>query len=223
MGLLDQATITLDDDRWKWNPGADDGFSVKSTYMFLDHLLLGGTTRSSLETFVFNFIWKSGVPSKVSALSWQVLLDRLPTRHNLWSRGIITVVEDRCPLCNDEGETAIHLFLHCRFVAGIWYAVLRWLGVFSVIPPTLSMSYALLVGCGSNKKRRKGFSVVWLAYIWAIWKARNDRVFNNVVFDASVVMDHLRRLSWNWFMNSTANTPCLLYEWEWEPGDCMMR
>jgi hypothetical protein len=223
MGLLDQATITLDDDRWKWNPGADDAFSVKSTYMFLDHLLLGGTTRSSLETFVFNFIWKSGVPSKVSALSWQVLLDRLPTRHNLWSRGIITVVEDRCPLCNDEGETAIHLFLHCRFVAGIWYAVLRWLGVFSVIPPTLSMSYALLVGCGSNKKRRKGFSVVWLAYIWAIWKARNDRVFNNVVFDASVVMDHLRRLSWNWFMNSTANTPCLLYEWEWEPGDCMMR
>jgi hypothetical protein len=48
-------------------------------------------------------------------------------------------------------------------------------------------------------------------------------VFNNVVFDASVVMDHIQRLSWNWFMNSTAKNTCLLYEWEWEPGDCMMR
>jgi hypothetical protein len=151
------------------------------------------------------------------------LSNRLPTWDNLRSRGIITAVDARCPLCNDEGETATHLFLHCRFVAGIWYAILMWLGVFSVLPPTLSMSYALLVGYGSNKKRRKGFSVVWLAYIWAVWKARNDRVFNNVVFDASVVMDHIQRLSWNWFMNSTAKNTCLLYEWEWEPGDCMMR
>jgi hypothetical protein len=70
------------------------------------------------------------------------LSNRLPTRDNLRSRGIITAVDARCPLCNDEGETATHLFLHCRFVAGIWYAILRWLGVFSVLPPTLSMSYA---------------------------------------------------------------------------------
>ncbi|WJX67429.1 hypothetical protein P8452_51895 [Trifolium repens] len=177
---------------------------------------------SSLESFVFKFIWKSGVPSKVSALSWQVLLDRVPTRDNLRSRGIITAVDARCPLCNDDVETATHLFLQCRYATGIWFAILRWLGVFSVLPPSLAMSYALLVGYGTNKKRRKGFSVVWLAYVWAVWKARNDRVFNNIAFDASVVMDNIKRLSWNWFMHSTAKRPCLLYEWEWEPGDCMI-
>jgi hypothetical protein len=222
MVVLHQVNITLDEDRWVWNPGVEDGFSVKYTYIFLDHLVGGGVTRSSLESFVFKFIWKSGVPSKVSALSWQLLLDRIPTRNNLLSRGIIMVDESRCPLCNEEIETVNHLFLRCRFVTGIWYAILRWLGVLSALPPMILMSYAILVGCGSNKKRRKGFSVVWLAYIWAVWKARNERIFNNGVFDASVVMDDVQRLSWQWFMNNTAKSPSLLYEWEWDPGECMM-
>jgi hypothetical protein len=222
MEVIEHANITLDEDRWVWNPGAEDGFSVKSTYVFLDHLAVGGATRSSLESFAFKFIWKSGVPSKVTALSWKLLLDRIPTRDNLHSRGIITVEDSRCPLCNIEIETAGHLFLRCRYVTGIWYAILRWLGVVSVLPPTILLSYAMLVGCGSNKKRRKGFSVVWLAYIWVVWKARNDRIFNNVVFDASVVMDQVQRVSWQWFMNNTSKSPSLLYEWEWDPGECMM-
>jgi hypothetical protein len=222
LDVLNHVNITLDEDRWVWNPGGEDGFSVKSTYVFLDHLEAGGVITTSLETFVLKFIWKSGVPSKVSAMSWQLLLGRLPTRDNLRCRGIITAEDSRCPLCNEEIETASHLFLRCRYVTGIWYAILRWLGVLSVLPPTILTSYAMLVGCGSNKKRRKGFSVVWLAYIWAVWKARNDRIFNNVVFDASVVMNNAQRLSWHWFMNNTAKSPSLLYEWEWDPGECMM-
>jgi hypothetical protein len=85
------------------------------------------------------------------------------------------------------------------------------------------MSYAVIVGNGSNKKRRKGLSVVWLAFVWAVWKARNDRVFNNVMVDVPTVVDHVQRLSWIWFMNNTAKVPFLLYEWIWNPGDCMLR
>jgi hypothetical protein len=65
--------------------------------------------------------------------------------------------------------------------------------------------------------------VIWLAFVWAVWKARNDRVFNNVVVDAPVIFDLVQRLSWNWFVNNTAKAPFLLYEWVWNPGDCMMR
>ncbi|MCI92963.1 hypothetical protein A2U01_0114261, partial [Trifolium medium] len=49
-----------------------------------------------------------------------------------------------------------------------------------VIPPDIRMSYGLLVGCGGNKKIRKGYSIVWLAFMWVIWRFRNDRVFNNI-------------------------------------------
>lgn len=48
-----------------------------------------------------------------------------------------------------------------------------------VLPLDPMMSYAILVGTGGNKKIRKGISIVWLAYVWVLWRVRNDRVFNN--------------------------------------------
>jgi hypothetical protein len=42
--------------------------------------------------------------------------------------------------------------LHCRFAAGVWYALTRWLGVVSVLPPDVCSSYVIFVGYGSNKK-----------------------------------------------------------------------
>jgi hypothetical protein len=56
-----------------------------------------------------------------------------------------------------------------------------------------------------------------MAFVWAVWKARNDRVFNNVVVDVPVVFDLIQRLSWKWFVNNTAKVPFLLYEWVWNP------
>ncbi|KAK2406893.1 beta-amyrin 11-oxidase [Trifolium repens] len=37
MGVLALVTITTLEDRWSWNPGGEEGFTVKSTYVFLDH------------------------------------------------------------------------------------------------------------------------------------------------------------------------------------------
>jgi hypothetical protein len=100
---------------------------------------------------------------------------------------------------------------------------MRWLGVVLVLPSSISMSYAMFVGNGSNKQRRKDFSIIWLSFIWGLWKVRNDRVFNNITVDVSFVVDLVQRLSWQWFSNNTAKGPCLLYEWTWNPGDCMLR
>jgi hypothetical protein len=69
MGVLASFNISSGDDSWVWNPGLGDGFSVKFTYVFLDHLLHTHDPLSSLHSFAFKFIWKSGVPSKVSAFS----------------------------------------------------------------------------------------------------------------------------------------------------------
>jgi hypothetical protein len=72
------------------------------------------------------------------------------------------------------------------------------------------MLYTVIVVNGSNKKRRKGLSVVWHAFVWAVWKARKDRIFNNVVVDVPTVVDHVQRLSWIWFMNNIAKGSFLL-------------
>jgi hypothetical protein len=223
MDVLASVRLSEVEDRWSWKPGSEDVFSVKSAYGFLDYSLNPRLPMSTLEKFVFKFIWKSGVPSKVSALSWQVLLNRVPTRENLRHRGVIGGDDSRCPFCNKAVESTCHLFLHCDFTASIWYAIMRWFGVVAVIPPTVPMSFAVMVGCGSNKKRRKGLAILWLAFIWVVWKVRNDRVFNNALVEGDVVLDLIQRLSWQWFVNNSANGPCMLYEWVWNPGDSMLR
>jgi hypothetical protein len=119
MVVLNLASITTTEDKSLWNPGGEEGFSVKSTYVFLDHILNPYQQLPSLLLFAFKFIWKCGVPSKVSAFAWQLLLDRLPTRDNLRRRGVVNVEGSRCPYCLAEVESATHLFLHCRLAAGI--------------------------------------------------------------------------------------------------------
>jgi hypothetical protein len=152
-----------------------------------------------------------------------LLLDRIPTKENLCRRGILHIDEALCTVCDSSIESSRHLILHCNFAAKIWYAVCNWLGVVTVLPPDVAMSYGLLVGSGRNKRIRKGFSIVWLALAWVLWKNRNDCIFNNVVGSVDDVVGQIQRLSWQWYLNKLAKNSCLLYEWIWSPEDCMIR
>jgi hypothetical protein len=121
MVSLSHKTITVEDDSWRWIPGTEEEFSVKSMYVFLENNLLNHAPRSRMELFAFKYIWKCGVPSKLSAFVWQLFLDKIPTRDNLRYRGV-TLADGNCPFCATVPETSRHLFLHCRVASGVWYA-----------------------------------------------------------------------------------------------------
>jgi hypothetical protein len=36
-------------------------------------------------------------------------------------------------------------------------------------------------------------------------------------------VETIKRLSWQWFIGRMAITPCLFYEWRWNPGVCFNR
>jgi hypothetical protein len=59
--------------------------------------------------------------------------------------------------------------------------------------------------------------------LWAIWRSRNERVFNNKEAVIGDIIDRVKFQSWNWFIGRVAKFPCLLYEWNWSPIDCFMR
>jgi hypothetical protein len=172
---------------------------------------------------VFGKIWKSAAPSKVCAFSWQLLLQRIPTRDNLRIRGVNVEANMGCPLCGNHEETEIHLFLHCNVAATVWYRICRWLSQVVVIPPNLMNSFAVLIGCGVGKKGRKGIMVIWHAFMWCIWRTRNDVIFNNGTVDVNQMVDDIKRISWQWFIGRLASAPCLLYEWCWIPKNCFSR
>jgi hypothetical protein len=115
-----------EDDKWLWLGDDLLGFTVNSAYLLLVAEYRPRPLRDPVEDFVFKHLWKCGPPTKVCAFSWQLILDRIQTKDNLLKRRIIQVQHGNCSLCGETSETGRHLFLHCRFVAKVWYDIIRW-------------------------------------------------------------------------------------------------
>lgn len=61
-----------------------------------------------------------GSPLKVNVFSWQLLQDRISTRQNLFSRRIIVDPGGiSCAFCNENVESACHLFVRCLFLVQV--------------------------------------------------------------------------------------------------------
>jgi hypothetical protein len=124
------------------------------------------------------------------------MLDRIPFKQNLALRGFHTGNEELCSVCNSKLETSVHLFRHCDFSAKIWYKIANWIGHDLILPPSLGHSFSMFVGCGLGKFRRKGFGLIMHAFIWSIWRARNNRIFNGGVIDPDEIFDSIKRIFW---------------------------
>jgi hypothetical protein len=172
---------------------------------------------------VFEQIWRSPAPSKIFAFSWQLLHNRIPTRDNLVRCGIIRDDNLRdCVVCSGVKESSIHLFLHCQYAYQIWEEIFRWLGVSIVMPATVACFFEYFSGFAKFKKARKGFRLVWHTTLWLIWKSRNDVIFNNVVKNVPDCVDEIKVLMWKWSAHKLKISPCLYYEWCWDPGSCFV-
>lgn len=76
-------------DSWCWLPNNTGVYSSKSDYLELYMLSQAFEDSFLLEDlYVFGSFWKTFAPTKV-VFSWQVLLDRFPSKVNQFSRNVI--------------------------------------------------------------------------------------------------------------------------------------
>jgi hypothetical protein len=129
--------------------------------------------------YIGNINLEKWVPSKVSAFSWQLLLDRIPTKENLRKRRILQHHQSICVFCGAEVETIVHLFLHCPWAAKVWYDIMKWLGFVIIVSPNLVSSFGMLLASGRGKRGKDCLTIIWNSLMWSIWKFRNECVFNN--------------------------------------------
>ncbi|KAK2354046.1 hypothetical protein QL285_091613 [Trifolium repens] len=205
------------EDSWLWRNIPDEGFTVNSCYELLCETFLLAGEKDPFSESVFSKVWKCIAPSKVCAFSWQLLLNRVQTKDNLWRRRMIGEHERGCVHCGMESESAVHLFLHCAIARKIWYALMKWLGLIIIIPPSLLISFAMFVEVVADKRAKKVLIAIWNATVWVLWISHNDCVFNNKVPNVEEMVDRIKLLSWKWFLSRLAKGPCLLYEWNWSP------
>jgi hypothetical protein len=137
-------------DMWLWLGDGKEGFSVNSAYILLESAVQNTRRLEPVEDFVFKRLWKGAAPSKVRAFALQLLLDRIQTKDNLFKRRLIQPDQLRCVMCNQNLESAKHLFLHCAVAGKVWFEINKWLGFYLVTPPNLFISFALWTTCGRN-------------------------------------------------------------------------
>jgi hypothetical protein len=209
-------------DDWRWKEDEGGVFTVKSTYSLMASKLLMCRVLGDEQKFNFKAIWKSPAPSKVAGFAWQVLLDRVPTRENLFRRKILQPEDDKCCVfCGVHMESIQHLFLYCGFVLKVWEQVFVWLRLSFFLPHSVSSLLNLLGTSSGQKHSRKGRVMIWNAMIWGIWRHRNQIVFDNGVKDSAKLLDDVKLMAWKWWISRGTQSPCLLYEWISEPEICL--
>ncbi|KAK2456949.1 hypothetical protein QL285_004267 [Trifolium repens] len=152
-----------------------------------------------------------------------MLLDRIQSKENLWRRRIIQQQATSCVFCDAAVESTIHLFLHCPVSSKVWYEIMRWLGVNVIVPHNLVSAFATMVSIGRGKRNTDCLALIWISFMWLIWRFRNNVVFNNKVLIIEELVEHIKFQAWKWFVGRVAKSPCLLYEWQWSPSDCFSR
>lgn len=188
--LLDVSLFTDISDSWIWLPNPIGGYSVRGAYEVLT------ATGNSITDSAVDLIWHHQVPLKVSIFAWRLMRDRLSTRSNLASRGILQLDTALCVTGCGSIETSDHLFLSCPFFVELWEQLRLWIGCVGVDSNIISNHFVQFTCLSGFAKARRSFlQLIWLLTTWVIWSERNNRLFKNVVTEAPRLLDKIKLLS----------------------------
>ncbi|MDV3193925.1 MAG: hypothetical protein Q8835_02560, partial [Sweet potato little leaf phytoplasma] len=104
---------------WQFDPKGI--FSVKSAYrlgMQSQNQSMASVSNYCHQNSLWKSFWKTPIPSKVKLCGWKIYKDILPTKGNLYRRGID--LNTLCLMCRDRKETTSHLFWECKATKGLW-------------------------------------------------------------------------------------------------------
>lgn len=154
-------------------------------------------------------IWNKWLPIKVNCFLWRLLLNRLPTKSILASKGI-PVPSTACSLCSLEEETIEHLFYECSAAKEIWNWLSNWCGVnLGNHNSLVSLIYNCL-DVAKSRSQRLFLEAAMGCLLWCFWKSRNKSAFNGVPFSVSMVSSEIQALLFTW-MKFRANFRLLMW------------
>ncbi|GKV32990.1 hypothetical protein SLEP1_g41549 [Rubroshorea leprosula] len=200
-------------DCWEWRHNKEGEYSVKTAY----GLLSGNSNSNTSQTYAR--VWNKLIPTKICAFGWQVLQDRIPTKLNLYKRGIILDAnQTMCSLCGTNIEDTNHLFIHCSVAYLVRSKCAQWWRLVMVHPMSCQEDFQQHRHPYKNPLIRTGWDVVWFSIMWSLWMARNAKIFKNQEWDVDRIVELVQLRSFNWIKGRTTGYSFNLYEWMLEPA-----
>ena len=76
-------------------------------------------------------------------------------------------------------DTANHLLFSYDTFGSMWLAVLQWLRLFVLAPAGCTNHFLQFVQLAGFPRSSSMFLwIIWMAYVWIIWKERNNHGFH---------------------------------------------
>jgi hypothetical protein len=124
---------------WRWTPSAT--YTARSAY----RLFFEGSTRFAGA----RPIWKAWAPLKVKFFTWLAVRRCIWTADRRHRHGLQDMAA--CPHCDQEWETADHLFIDCVYARQVWHTILSSLQI--PVPPANAnmLEWWLLLRCNTLK------------------------------------------------------------------------
>ncbi|GKC72396.1 RNA-directed DNA polymerase, eukaryota, partial [Tanacetum coccineum] len=127
---ISYAEINEGEDTCVWSLGTDGTFSVKDARCNIDSNILPSLAPST--------VWDKNIPREVNIFIWRLILDHLPHKLNLSSRGI-DIQAISCPSCNGNVESSNHILFECNIAKDIWMLVHKWCDIFFLLSLRMSI------------------------------------------------------------------------------------
>ncbi|GKV53510.1 hypothetical protein SLEP1_g60031 [Rubroshorea leprosula] len=204
-------------DSWEWTHSKDGQYSTKSAYA-----ILAKEEREATEITTFSRIWNSVLPRKISAFNWQLLQDRIPTKMNLLTRGIIKDIQDcKCGICGEEEEDTKHLFLKCNMVRWLWMACAKWWGIKVKLEADCWNTFQVAGREPKEKCIRDGWDCIWNSLAWTVWLARNQNTFQGKEINWEKLLELIQLKSFHWITAKKERYAFTLTDWFINPVACL--
>ncbi|CAA7035952.1 unnamed protein product [Microthlaspi erraticum] len=173
-------------DSFIWLPTKSREYSVKSGYHLAMELKETQNLQQPQPKVNWNAdIWQIKASPKMKVFLWKIVQEALPLGENLLNRGIM---ENPCCVHCGDLETTEHLFFHCSFAQEVWK-----LAPFSIsIDPLLIQSFTSTLPiaktwiCLPPTGVGSGTLFPWI--VWALWKTRNQLIFEERTFTPAETM-----------------------------------
>ncbi|KAK2445430.1 hypothetical protein QL285_016359 [Trifolium repens] len=200
----------------RWQPDPDKCYTVRGAYQLLTSQV--STPMDDAE----KLIWYSQVPLKVSIFAWRLLRDRLPTKANLVTRGILSPAADLCVSGCGEMKSAHHLFLSCGTFGSLWALVCSWIDVSMVEYTSLPDHFVQFTySAGDSRARRSFMQLIWLACVWVVWTERNHRLFRGSASTPTQMLDKIKLHSFRWLKATSVTLASNCHSWWSSPLLCL--
>jgi len=185
--------LTDQEDCHTWRLDASRSYSSKSSYKAF---FFGAVTFEPWQR-----IWKTWAPSKCKMFLWLAIQNRCWRADRLAKRGLYH--PEKCPLCDQEEETILHLLTTCVIARQVWFKLLNPFNLADLVPQINERSFAdwwRETISKVSEQHRKGVNTLITLGAWSIWKHRNACVFEGISPSVSTIWRELKTEHSLWCM-----------------------